>query len=133
MARSLTLIALVTALIAVACGFATPAATPVPLPTLVPLPPGAPVTNLDISRNTHKTVEIEVGTTIIWTNQDFIQHTSTHTPTERGVEVEWTSGRLPSDAKFQHTFNKVGTFRYVCTIHPTTMQATITIVEASGS
>ena len=133
MARSLALLVLVTALTAVSCGFSTPPATPVPIPTLVPLPPGAPVANLAISRNMHQSVEVSVGTTIIWTNEDSIQHTSIHTPTERGVEIEWNSKRLPSDTKFQHTFNNVGTFRYVCTIHTTTMKATITVVEASGS
>ena len=124
----------IVALAALACGSGGPAPTPVPTPTLVPIPPGGVVIETDIEGYVHGDFEIEVGTTIIWTNRDTGFHTVTHTPTEVGQEVEWvSSGNMAPGSSFRHTFENVGTFRYVCRIHASTEKGTVTVVAASGS
>ena len=124
----------IVALAALACGVGGPDPTPVPTPTLVPLPPGAVVLETDIENFIHQNLEIEVGTTIIWTNKDSGFHTVTHTPTKIGEELEWvSSGNMDPDSTFRHTFDKAGKFQFICRIHASTMKGSVTVVEASGS
>ena len=61
-------------------------------------------------------------TTIIWTNQDGFQHTTT---SDHGL---WDSGPMDPDATFKRVFRKTGTFTYHCTIHPF-MLGTITVMK----
>ena len=39
----------------------------------------------------------------------------------------WNSGQMGDGQTFTRTFNQVGTFSYLCTIHPTIMAGTITV------
>ena len=55
---------------------------------------------------------VPVGTTVTWTNNDDIPHTSVSTD---GV---FKSKVLDTDEKFSYTFTKAGTYPYYCTIHP---------------
>jgi plastocyanin len=55
---------------------------------------------------------VSPGTTIVWTNQDGFQHTTT---SDHGL---WDSGPINPDATFKRVFKKAGTFTYHCTIHP---------------
>ena len=118
-----------------ACGFAAPDATPIPVPKETPLPAGSVVLRLDIQQiasREHQTVEIEVGTTAIWTNRDkTILHNVTHFPLERGVEPAFESDNLAFEEVFQHTFTEEGEFIYICRVHAVTSKATITVVEKS--
>ena len=58
-------------------------------------------------------VTITSGTTVVWTNNDSIAHTSTsETP---GV---FDSGTIAAGGKFSFTFQNKGTVAYHCTIHP---------------
>jgi len=59
-----------------------------------------------------QTITVPVGTTVTWTNNDDIPHTSVSTD---GV---FKSKVLDTDEKFSYTFTKAGTYPYYCTIHP---------------
>lgn len=67
------------------------------------------------------TLEVSVGDTVTWTNEDSPAHTVTFAD---GPD----SGSLSSGATFEHTFDAAGSFSYMCMIHPT-MTATIEVTE----
>jgi plastocyanin len=62
------------------------------------------------------------GTTVTWTNQD----DEPHTVTSDGDEKLLKSPALDTDDSFTFTFDKAGTYKYFCTIHPR-MQGTVTV------
>lgn len=68
---------------------------------------------------------IFAGDTVIWTNQDQIEHTST---SDAGV---WNSGLLSQNESFTFVFASQGTFPYHCTPHPF-MRDTIVVVPSVG-
>jgi plastocyanin len=55
---------------------------------------------------------VSKGTEVTWTNQDDIPHTIVLT--SAGVR----SKALDTDNSFSYRFDKVGTFAYVCGLHP---------------
>jgi plastocyanin len=59
------------------------------------------------------TLEIAVGTTVTWTNDD---PTMIHTVTDVGGQFD--SGFLQSGDSFSYTFSSPGEFEYFCTPHP---------------
>jgi plastocyanin len=63
---------------------------------------------------------IEAGTTVTWVNGDDEPHT---VASETGL---FRSGALDTDESFSYRFDKPGTYRIYCTIHPR-MVATITV------
>ena len=105
-----------------------PEATAVPNPTTISGPAGV---SLDIKDFAHQDVTIEVGTEVIWTQRDAgIPHTTTSgRPDESGSGQVWGSDILNDGDTFSHTFTQAGTFPYFCRIHPSSMQATVTVVE----
>ncbi|HZU06152.1 MAG TPA: cupredoxin domain-containing protein [Chloroflexota bacterium] len=68
---------------------------------------------------------VPVGTTLTWTNRG----RATHTVTSAGV---WDSGPLRPGQSWSAVFAVPGTFEYRCTIHPTEMQARITVVAVGA-
>ena len=52
------------------------------------------------------------GSTVRWTNDDSVAHTST---SNTGA---WSSGNMNPGAHFDFTFQTAGTFTYHCAIHP---------------
>jgi len=71
------------------------------------------------------TVTVTVGSTVVWTNGDSIQH-----------DVTFNGGGIVSrvlnhNDTFSHTFPSAGTYHYICSIHPF-MHGTV-IVTTSGS
>jgi plastocyanin len=70
-------------------------------------------TNVSIVNYTFSpaTVTINVGDTVIWTNQDSVNHTTTS-----NTRI-WDSHNLGKSATFQFTFNQAGTFPYFCDRH----------------
>ncbi len=62
-------------------------------------------------------VEITVGTTVKWTNQDDVEHTATH-----GVPVApgnvFDSGVMAPGGSFAFTFTSAGEYPYYCRLHP---------------
>lgn len=56
-------------------------------------------------------VTIKIGTTITWTNNDSVLHTVTSID-------NFDSGNIAQGKTFSYTFDEVGIFEYLCTIHP---------------
>jgi plastocyanin len=69
---------------------------------------------------TPASLEVQVGTTVIWTNQDATAHTVD------GDQGEFELGRLDPGTSYRETFDKPGTYTYHCDIHPS-MKATIVV------
>lgn len=67
-------------------------------------------------------VEIPIGTTVTWSNDGGVIHTTT------AADGSWDSGILSSGDTFSYTFDEAGSFDYVCTLHPT-MIGTIVVTE----
>jgi plastocyanin len=63
---------------------------------------------------------IAVGTTVAWTNNDSIAHTST------ADASQWNSGTINPGQTFRFTFTSAGRYTYHCTIHPN-MVGTVTV------
>ena len=64
-------------------------------------------------------LDIGIGTTVTWTNEDSTQHTAT------AGDGSFDSGALAQGDTFSQTFDTAGTFDYVCKIHPN-MPVTVT-------
>ena len=59
------------------------------------------------------TVTIPVGTTVTWTNKDEIPHTvASSDKSFKG------SAGLDTGDSYSYTFDKPGTYKYFCTLHP---------------
>lgn len=110
---------------AVACGSSssspsqpspTPAPTPAPTPTpggsssSVSIPGGA--SSLGNRAFAPDSINVSVGDTVTWTNNDTIEHTSTSDGNA------WNSGVVSPGGRFSFTFQSAGAFNYHCTIHP---------------
>lgn len=67
-------------------------------------------------------IQVKVGTTVTWTNQDNVPHSVTF---KNGMK---DSGLLSQGQSFSYTFNTSGTYQYYCTVHPY-MVATVTVVS----
>ncbi len=65
---------------------------------------------------------VKPGTTVVWTNRDDEPHTVTD------VGQQFKSPALDTDDSYRHRFDTLGTFTYVCSLHPH-MTGTITVGE----
>jgi plastocyanin len=105
-------------------GSSTPAPSPSPTPTPttttanVSIPVGARTAGS--AAYMPNPVMITAGSTVTWTNNDTIPHTST---SDSGA---FDSGNIAPGAKFSFTFNTRGTFPYHCTLH-TGMVASVVV------
>ena len=71
-------------------------------------------------------VKINVGETIIWTNNDLTIHTVTEGNPSTNVPTNgFDSGLLSPDETFKHVFDKAGTIQYHCILHPTMIGSVI--------
>lgn len=105
------------------CG--TPPADYRPEPVVLPPHTSPMIVNVAISGFAFDppNLTINVGDTVMWTNQDGAPHTST------SDTAVWNSGTLSMGQSFSFTFNSTGTFPYFCGIH-SFMTASITVVAA---
>lgn len=55
-------------------------------------------------------IAISSGDTVRWTNLDSTNHTV--------VGADFSSGNITSQDSYDHTFTKVGTYNYYCSIEP---------------
>ena len=69
-------------------------------------------------------VTVTAGTTVHWKNLDPEPHTI------RSVDATFKSDALDQDDSFAFKFDKPGTYRYVCSIHPQ-MMGTIVVKSAA--
>ena len=67
-------------------------------------------------------VTVPVGTNVTWDNEDGEPHTVV------SLTNDFRSQALDEKDKFSHRFDKAGTYKYICSIHPK-MVGTITVVE----
>ncbi len=67
-------------------------------------------------------IQVRVGTTVTWTNQNNVPHSVTF---KNGLK---DSGLLSQGQSFSYTFNTPGTYQYYCTVHPY-MVATVTVIS----
>jgi plastocyanin len=66
-----------------------------------------------------KTIEIEAGQTVTWTNEDNFTHT---------VEVEGQEDHKVGEGEsVEITFDEPGTYEYVCTLHSQDMDGTVVV------
>jgi plastocyanin len=66
-----------------------------------------------------KVIEINAGDTVTWTNEDNFTHT---------VQVEGQEDHKVGQAEsVEITFDKPGTYRYVCTLHSQDMDGTVIV------
>jgi plastocyanin len=100
---------------------------------------GAPVVDMtDALRFEPSEITVSAGDTVEWRNVGQIAHTVTTDPSEvanpDGVSVPsgvkpWDSGLLGADEAFSRTFNKPGTYRYVCIPHEGARMVGTVVVE----
>jgi plastocyanin len=62
-------------------------------------------------------VQINVGDTVTWINDDSQPHTVT-SGEEATPDGRFDSSTMTSDATFSHTFTEAGEYQYFCTLHP---------------
>ena len=107
-------------------------AASVPLTTPANLPPSSVPVAKPVARtvrtgmkNIHylqSTIQIDVGTTVEWKNNDPLPHTVT------AVNKSFDSGLIQPGRTYRHTFTKAGTFNVYCVPHPF-MKGTIVVKE----
>jgi plastocyanin len=104
--------------------------TPVPPSALATLPPArpprpsetpaGPAVSIENFNFTPAELTVPVGTTVVWTNHDDVDHTVT------ASDGSFGSPSIPTDGQFTFTFTRPGTDSYFCAIHPF-MTARITV------
>jgi len=71
-------------------------------------------------------VKIDVGDTVIWTNEDLAFHTVTSGNPTDGPDGNFDSGMFKIDEQFSQKFESSGNFDYFCTLHPW-MEGTVVV------
>ncbi len=73
---------------------------------------------------------IAMGTTVTWTNEDDVQHSTT---SDTGI---WDSGLLGNGQTYSHTFADPGVYPYYCTLHGAPggegMSGTVIVIPPGG-
>ena len=77
-------------------------------------------------------IEVPVGTTVTWINDDLPMHTVTQGEpgTARGSRA-FDSGLLAQGDEWSFTFTEAGTYQYYCIPHPF-MRGTVIVKDAHG-
>lgn len=90
----------------------TPTATsthsPTATPTATPAEKQIEISNFNFVPNI---VEVSIGTTVTWTNNDNVTHTIT------SVSGSFDSGSIDPGNKYSIKFDQAGTYEYSCTIY----------------
>jgi plastocyanin len=63
-------------------------------------------------------LEVRAGTTVVWINDDNIQHTIVSQDDRGNVILLFNSKALKTGERFAHKFDEAGVYHYFCTIHP---------------
>jgi len=100
--------------------------------------PEAPKTEYPYDSNGYsfrpKEITVHVGTTVVWTNMDYIEHSIVSgKPNSDGIGAFFVSGWLKPGQKFSHTFNNEGVFPYFTGNIPYATGKVIVKGESKGS
>jgi plastocyanin len=77
-------------------------------------------------------IHIRVGDRVVWRNRDNVGHNVTTQEDAAGVGlVDLASPTIQPGSAYAYVARYKGRARYVCTIHPTTMHATIVVSRRS--
>ena len=79
--------------------------------TVTPIPTNA--VNIKDMAFSPGSIQVKMGTTVTWTNQDNVNHNVVETDGSTGP----SSPNLRNGQMYSFTFNKVGTYHYHCSIH----------------
>ena len=71
------------------------------------------------------TLRVRVGSTLVWTNEDPIQHNVTSVKSRQ----RFASGNFGQGGSFEVRVSRPGVIDYECTIHPATMNGAIEVVS----
>lgn len=71
-------------------------------------------------------ITVTVGTTVVWTNNDTVDHTVTST----SGPASFDSGVMEGGDTFGFTFAEAGTYDYFCELHPF-MRAQVIVISES--
>jgi plastocyanin len=72
-------------------------------------------------------IEVLLGATVTWTNQDTVPHNVTLTPAVLTASNNWESGLIYPGQSFSYTFTSRGSFQYYCQEHPSEMIGTVLV------
>lgn len=109
--KKITLLIVTTAALAIAAG------TPFLRAVFADKPADIKIDNFSF---TPETITVPAGTQVHWTNRDDIPHNVV------SEDRSFKSKALDTDDQFSYTFNKPGTYKYFCSIHPK-MTATVVV------
>jgi plastocyanin len=73
-----------------------------------------------------RSVTIDVGDTVTWSNNGAAQHSAT------ADDGSFDTGVFGPGASRSHTFNSAGTFDYFCTVHGQAQSGTVTVASTGG-
>jgi plastocyanin len=85
--------------------------------------PSAATVRIERSRFSETELTVAAGTTVVFVNDDAFAHTVT---SRDGAPVAFDSGDLGQGDTFEVTFDRAGTYPYLCLIHPT-MRAVVVV------
>lgn len=72
------------------------------------------------------TIDVEVGTTVTWTNNGEVEHTAT------AEDDTFDSGILQPGDTYSFTFDQEGEYDYLCEVHPD-MRGTVNVGGTGGN
>ena len=100
-----------------------------PMSTTVSIPAGSAIPGCEETDECYIPFEINVavGATISWSNDDTAAHTVTSGIPTEGPDGIFDSSLFMSAGIFEFTFNDAGTFDYFCLVHPW-MLGTVNVV-----
>ncbi len=76
---------------------------------------------------TPERIQVVLGTTVTWKNQDNVPHTVRLSPVVMSSSDNWESGLLYPGRSFSYTFTSLGTFQYYCQEHPFEMTGIVIV------
>ena len=105
--------------------------------TQVQMSPGAGSDQSCVSANNcfdPNVVNIAVGDTVTWTNNDKVGHTTTSgLPTDNQTGTVWDSSLVKAGGTYSFTFQTAGDYKYFCQVHPWMSGEVIVGAAASSS
>jgi len=87
-------------------------------PIKISIPAGASTPADDQLYYDPTVLEVSVGTTVQWNNEDNTMHTATSGTPDNGADGVFDSDILSAGDKHEFTFSDAGSFDYYCILHP---------------